>query len=149
MSTNPGEFRQCRKCARETYDPIENCRKCGGELLGEDRIRSVGSLNYALGTLLAVIMGLTFAGILFLAVFIMEPPKLNSVMKIDPVSRDLSIFAGLVFTGGIFSAGWYIRRAGRRQQETARLEARDMTIFMAIIGASLAAVTILMALAGE
>lgn len=148
MNIEAGEFKQCRKCGRETYDPIDKCRKCGGLVLNEARIRSGGSLNYVMGTLLALIMAAVFAGLVFLVLFVMEPPKPDSVRKVDPVSRDLSFFAGFLFTGGLFAAGWFIRRSGRRQQTTARIEPRDMTIFLALIGATLVASTVLLTLAG-
>lgn len=146
MTTSNAQIRQCRYCGHETTDPIEKCRKCGGELLTEERIRSGGSLNYAMGTILAIMMGAVIVGLIVL-VLISEPPKPGSVRPVDPVQRDLAFFAGFVFSGGLFAAGWFIRSAGRRQEATLKLEPRDTTIFIAIIVASIAAGTVLLALA--
>lgn len=149
VSTAPGSsYRACSAWHFETFEPIEECPKCGRHLQDEAKVRSFGSLMTVLGGLIILIIAPVFLGLFGLFLFA-DPPKPDSVMKVDPVSRDMAFLAGWLFSGSLIVFGFLTIKAGRRQHENGRQDLRTYKRNLTLLFSGLGIVVFLMVVFGR
>ena len=119
--TEPEHFRYCPSCTIETYEPIDNCRRCSGPLQCEKLMRTSGALAIGIGIFGLVVFGMITLGIglIFVVVRFTHPDhKPPGNILADPY-----LYAILIFFGGIAATAVLLIRAGRAQLRTGRRSA--------------------------
>lgn len=144
--TEPEHFRYCPSCRIETYEPIDNCRRCSGPLQCEKLMRTGGALAIGIGIFGLAILGMLILGIglVFVVVRFTHPDHKPSGSMLD----EPGFYGGLILFGGLIASLVLLIRAGRAQLRTGRRSKEYVKPVMTTLAGSIILSTLLFTICG-